>query len=92
MALKALVSYADFGLKTENVALQNVKTTINIYTQNGHFITSLHDERINNFIAIEWDARDSKSKSLPNGTYLYTLNANIDNQIYKKSGVFSIIR
>ena len=81
-----------FTYQIKNIPSNYVKTTINIYTQAGELITSLYDERVDNFIAIEWDGKDSNSNNLPNGTYLYTLNSKLNNKIYTKNGVLSIIR
>ena len=71
---------------------KNIETKINIYSQTGKFITSLIDNRANSFVAIEWDATDSNSNLLPNGTYLYTIEIKTENKIIKDTGVFSIIK
>ena len=69
-----------------------IETKIKIYSQTGEFITSLTDNRTDSFIAIEWDATDSNSNLLPNGTYLYTIEIKTENKLIKDTGVLSIIR
>ena len=81
-----------FTYQIKNNQNQNIETKINIYSQAGKFITSLIDNRANSFVAIEWDATDSNSNLLPNGTYLYTIEIKTENKIIKNTGVFSIIR
>ena len=81
-----------FTYQLKNIPSNYVKTTIKIYTQAGELVTSLYDERIDNFIAIEWNGKDSNSNNLPNGTYLYTLNSKLNGKTYTKNGVLSIIR
>ena len=81
-----------FTYQVKNNLNQNIETKIKIYSQTGEFITSLTDNRADSFIAIEWDATDSNSNLLPNGTYLYTIEIKIENKLIKDTGVLSIIR
>lgn len=81
-----------FTYQIKNNPNKNVRTKIKIYSQAGKFITSLNDNRIDDFISIEWDATDANSNLLPNGTYLYTIEINTNNRIIEDTGIFSIIR
>jgi len=81
-----------FTYQIKNNPNKNIQTKIKIYSQSGEFITSLSDSRIDDFISIGWDATDSNSNLLPNGTYFYTIEIKTNNQIIEDAGVFSIIR
>ena len=55
--------------------IKNVQTKIKIYSQTGKLITSLNDNRVDDFISIEWDATDSMGRPVSAGVYLYQIRA-----------------
>ena len=83
-----------FTYQIKDYSSSDITTKLHIYTQSGVLINEIHkvSSALNNFIAIEWDGKNSRGDSLPNGTYLYTLKIQYDNNSYEKIGVLSIIR
>ena len=83
-----------FTYQIKDFSKTSVSTELNIYTQNGKNIKKINDntEEMTNFISIEWDGTNQNGLLVPNGTYLYTLNINLENQEYNKMGSISIVR
>ena len=83
-----------FTYQIKDYSSSDITTKLHIYTQSGELINEIYkvSSALNNFIAIEWDGKNSRGDSLPNGTYLYTLKIQYDNNSYEKIGVLSIIR
>ena len=83
-----------FTYQIKDYSSSDITTELHIYAQSGVLINEIYkvSSALNNFIAIEWDGKNSRGDSLPNGTYLYTLKIQYDNNSYEKIGVLSIIR
>ena len=83
-----------FTYQIKNYSLSDIITELHIYTQSGELINEIYNvsSPLNNFIAIEWDGKNSTGNILPNGTYLYTMKIQFDNNSYKKVGKLSIIK
>jgi hypothetical protein len=61
-----------------------INTTISIFDLDGTKINKIHETCEQSFCTIYWDATDFNNKKISNGTYIYSLKIENNNQTFKR--------
>ena len=81
-----------FTFQINEYPLENIKTTIRIFTLNGELIKTINSINKSQFVSILWDSKDNKSHTIPNGSYIYTMEVKYKEVSYNKVGKLSKIK